>query len=101
MPAVHHFVGSFEDSYLSLVGWILFGLITGFIGSRVVNRRGEGCVLNIVLGIVGACVGGFIFTSIGGRGISGFDLYSMFVAIIGAIVVLLIFHTVTGRSGLR
>ena len=86
---------------MSLVGWILFGLITGFIGSRVVNRRGEGCVLNIALGIVGACVGGFIFTSIGGRGISGFDLYSMFVAIIGAIVVLLVYHAVTGRNGLR
>lgn len=86
---------------MSLVGWILFGLITGFLGSRVVNRRGEGCILNIVLGIVGACVGGFIFTSIGGQGISGFDLYSMFVAIIGAIVVLLVFHAVSGRSGLR
>jgi uncharacterized membrane protein YeaQ/YmgE (transglycosylase-associated protein family) len=86
---------------MSLVGWILFGLITGFIGSKVVNRRGEGCILNIALGIVGACVGGFIFTSIGGRGISGFDLYSMFVAVIGAIVVLLVFHAVSGRSGLR
>jgi uncharacterized membrane protein YeaQ/YmgE (transglycosylase-associated protein family) len=86
---------------MSLVGWILFGLISGFIGSRVVNRRGEGCILNIALGIVGACVGGFIFTRIGGRGISGFDLYSMFVAIIGAIVVLLVYHAVTGRNGLR
>ena len=86
---------------MSLVGWILFGLISGFIGSRVVNRRGEGCILNIALGIVGACVGGFIFTSIGGQGIGGFDLYSMFVAIIGAIVVLLVYHAVTGRNGLR
>ena len=86
---------------MSVVGWILFGLITGFAGSKVVNRRGEGCILNVVLGIVGACVGGFIFTSIGGTGISGFNLYSMFVAIVGAIVVLLIFHAVTGRSGLR
>jgi uncharacterized membrane protein YeaQ/YmgE (transglycosylase-associated protein family) len=86
---------------MSLIGWILFGLITGFIGSKVVNRRGEGCILNVALGIVGACVGGFIFTSIGGRGISGFDLYSMFVAVIGAIVVLLLFHAVSGRSGLR
>ncbi|HXJ03211.1 MAG TPA: GlsB/YeaQ/YmgE family stress response membrane protein [Micropepsaceae bacterium] len=86
---------------MSLVGWILFGLITGFVGSRVVNRRGEGCVLNVALGIVGACVGGFIFTSIGGYGITGFNLYSMFVAIIGAIVVLLLYHALTGRSGLR
>ncbi|HEY4264806.1 MAG TPA: GlsB/YeaQ/YmgE family stress response membrane protein [Micropepsaceae bacterium] len=86
---------------MSLLGWIIFGLITGFIASRVVNRRGEGCILNVSLGIVGACVGGLIFTSIGGRGITGFDLYSMFVAIIGAIVVLLVFHAVTGRKGLR
>jgi len=83
------------------VGWILFGLITGFIGSRVANRHGEGCILNVVLGIVGACVGGFIFTSIGGMGITGFNLYSMFVAIVGAVVVLWIYHALTGRRGFR
>ncbi len=86
---------------MSLIGWILFGLITGFVASRVVNRQGEGCILNVVLGIVGACVGGFIFTRIGGMGITGFNLYSMFVAIIGAIVVLVIYHAVTGRRGFR
>jgi uncharacterized membrane protein YeaQ/YmgE (transglycosylase-associated protein family) len=86
---------------MTLLGWILFGLITGFVAAKVVNRRGEGCILNVVLGIVGACVGGFIFTSIGGTGVSGFDLYSMFVAVFGAIVVLLLYHAFTGRSGLR
>lgn len=86
---------------MSILGWIFFGLITGFIASRVVNRRGEGCILNIALGIVGALVGGFIFDAIGGHGITGFNLYSMFVAIIGAIVVLLLFHALTGRRGLR
>jgi uncharacterized membrane protein YeaQ/YmgE (transglycosylase-associated protein family) len=86
---------------LSLAGWIFFGLITGFVASRVVNRQGEGCILNVVLGIVGACVGGFIFTSIGGTGVTGFNLYSMFVAIVGAIVVLLIYHAFTGRRGFR
>jgi len=86
---------------MSLIGWILFGLIAGFVASRVVNRQGEGCILNVVLGIVGACVGGFIFTRIGGMGITGFNLYSMFVAIIGAIVVLVIYHAVTGRRGFR
>jgi uncharacterized membrane protein YeaQ/YmgE (transglycosylase-associated protein family) len=86
---------------VTILGWILFGLITGFIASRVVNRRGEGCILNVALGIVGAFVGGFIFTRIGGRPITGFDLYSMFVAVIGAIVVLLIYHAATGRNGLR
>ncbi len=86
---------------MSLLGWIIFGLITGFVASRIVNKRGEGCILNVVLGIVGACVGGFIFNSIGSYGITGFNLYSMFVAIIGAIVVLFIYHALTGRRGLR
>ena len=86
---------------MSLVGWIFFGLITGFVASKAVNRRGQGCILNVVLGIVGACIGGFIFTSIGGEGITGFNLYSMFVAVIGAIVLLLLFHALTGRSHLR
>jgi uncharacterized membrane protein YeaQ/YmgE (transglycosylase-associated protein family) len=86
---------------MSLIGWIIFGLITGFAASRIVNKRGEGCILNVVLGIVGACVGGFIFTSIGGHGISGFNLYSMFVAILGAIVVLFIYYAITGQRGLR
>ena len=86
---------------MSLLGWIFFGLITGFVASRLVNRRGEGCILNVALGIVGACVGGAIFNSIGGHGVTGFNLYSMFVAVIGAIVTLLIFYAVTGRRGLR
>jgi uncharacterized membrane protein YeaQ/YmgE (transglycosylase-associated protein family) len=55
---------------MSILGWIVFGLITGFIASRVVNRRGEGCMLNITLGLVGALVGGFIF-----RQLTGFDAF--------------------------
>src|ERR1700680_521103 len=86
---------------MSILGWIFLGLISGFIASRVVNRRGEGCILNVALGIVGALVGGFIFTSIGGHGVTGFNLYSMLVAIVGAIVVLLIYHAITGRRRLR
>jgi uncharacterized membrane protein YeaQ/YmgE (transglycosylase-associated protein family) len=86
---------------MSVLGWVIFGLITGFVASRIVNKHGEGCILNVVLGIVGACVGGYIFNSIGGQGITGFNLYSMFVAVIGAIVVLFIYHAITGRRGLR
>jgi uncharacterized membrane protein YeaQ/YmgE (transglycosylase-associated protein family) len=85
---------------MTLVGWIVFGLITGFVASRVVNQQGQGCVLNVVLGIIGAFIGGFIFTRIGGQGITGFNVYSMFVAIVGAIVVLLIYHAITGRRRL-
>ena len=86
---------------MSLLGWIFFGLITGFIASKVVNRQGEGCFLNIALGLVGAMVGGFIFSEIGGSNITGFNLYSIFVAIIGAIVVLFLYHAVTGKRTLR
>ena len=82
---------------MSILGWIILGLIAGFIASRIVNKRGAGCLLNVVLGIVGAFVGGLIFTAMGGAGITGFNLWSMFVAIIGAVVVLLVFHTVAGR----
>ena len=82
---------------MSIIGWIVLGLISGFIASRIVNRRGEGCVLNIALGIVGAFVGGGIFTALGRTGVTGFNLYSMLVAIIGAIVVLVLYHAIFGR----
>jgi uncharacterized membrane protein YeaQ/YmgE (transglycosylase-associated protein family) len=88
---------------MSVLGWIFFGLITGYVASVVVNDRGKGCLLDIALGFVGALIGGFIY-----RQISGFDAFSfhfnfisMLVAIVGAIVVLLLYHAVTGRRGLR
>ena len=74
---------------MTLVGWIVFGLITGFVASGIVNQRGQGCILNVALGIVGAFIGGFIFTRMGGGGITGFNVYSMFGATVGAGVVLL------------
>ena len=84
---------------MSIIGWIVLGLIAGFIASKIVNKTGAGFFLDIVLGIVGALVGGFIFTELGASGVTGFNLYSMVVAIIGAIVVLLIYHAVAGRRG--
>jgi uncharacterized membrane protein YeaQ/YmgE (transglycosylase-associated protein family) len=86
---------------MSILGWIVFGLITGFVASRIVNSRGEGCILNVVLGLVGALVGGFIFRQLAGFDVFHFNLVSMFVAVVGAIVVLLIYHALTGRRGLR
>jgi uncharacterized membrane protein YeaQ/YmgE (transglycosylase-associated protein family) len=86
---------------MSILGWIVFGLITGFIASRIVNSRGEGCILNIVLGLLGALVGGFIFRQLTNFDIFHFNLVSMFVAIAGAIVVLVVFHALTGRRGLH
>jgi uncharacterized membrane protein YeaQ/YmgE (transglycosylase-associated protein family) len=82
---------------MSIIAWIILGLISGFIASKIVNKSGEGFVLDIVLGIVGAIVGGFLFAQFGAAGVSGVNLYSMFVAVIGAVVVLLIYHTVVRR----
>ena len=82
---------------MSIIGWIVLGLIAGFIASKVVNKTGEGLVLDIVLGIVGAIVGGWLFAAFGGTGVTGFNLYSMFVAVIGAVVVLVVYHAVVGR----
>src|SRR5258707_10105724 len=87
----------FEDTAMSIIGWIILGLISGFIASKIVNRTGEGFFLDIVLGIVGAIVGGFIFTAVGATGVTGFNLYSMFVAVVGAIVVLVLYHAVFNR----
>jgi uncharacterized membrane protein YeaQ/YmgE (transglycosylase-associated protein family) len=85
---------------MSILGWIILGLVAGFIASRIVNGSGEGALIDIVLGIVGALVGGFLFNSLGAVGVTGFNLYSMFVAVIGAIVVLVIYHAITGRRTL-
>jgi uncharacterized membrane protein YeaQ/YmgE (transglycosylase-associated protein family) len=82
---------------MSIIGWIVLGLISGFIGSKIVNKTGEGFILDILLGIVGAIVGGFIFTRIGAVGVTGFNLYSMFVAIVGAVIVLILYHAVFNR----
>lgn len=83
---------------MSIIGWLVLGLIAGFIGSKIVNNQGQGIILDIVLGIVGAFVGGFLFSFFGATGVSGFNLYSMLVAIIGAIVVLVVYHAVASRA---
>ena len=79
---------------MSIIAWIILGLIAGFIGSKIVNKRGEGLILDIVLGIVGAIAGGWLFNLFGASGVSGLNLYSLLVAVIGAIVVLMVFHAV-------
>ncbi len=81
---------------MSIIGWIILGLLAGFIASKIVNRTGEGVFLDIVLGIVGAMAGGFAFSLIGTAGVTGFNLWSLFVAVIGAVLVLGIYHAFTG-----
>jgi len=82
---------------MSILGWLVLGLIAGFIASKIVNKSGEGLILDIVLGVVGAFLGGFLFTQFGAVGVTGFNIYSMFVAVIGAIVVLVLYHLIVGR----
>ena len=82
---------------MSILGWILLGLIAGFIASKLVNHTGEGIILDIVLGIVGAVVGGWLFTTMGRAGVTGFNLYSMFVAVVGAVLFLVLYHLVFRR----
>ena len=77
---------------MSFLAWIVLGLIAGFIGSKLVNKSGEGVVLDIVLGVVGAVVGGYLFNMMGAAGVTGVNIYSLFVAVVGAVIVLVAYH---------
>ena len=83
---------------MSVLAWMALGLIAGLVASNILSRSGQGLLLHIVLGIVGAVVGGFLFTTIGATGVTGFNLYSILFAIVGAIVVLWAYHALSGRS---
>jgi uncharacterized membrane protein YeaQ/YmgE (transglycosylase-associated protein family) len=81
---------------MSILAWIVLGLIAGFIASKIVNKAGEGVLLDIVLGVVGAVVGGWLFNTFGHIGVTGLNLYSILVAVIGAIIVLVVYHALAG-----
>ena len=83
---------------MSFVAWIVLGLVAGFIGSKIVNKRGEGVLLDIVLGIVGAVVGGWLMNTFGSSGVTGLNLYSLLVAVVGAVVVLVVYHAIRGAA---
>jgi uncharacterized membrane protein YeaQ/YmgE (transglycosylase-associated protein family) len=82
---------------MSIIAWILLGLISGFVASKIVNQRGEGFIVDILLGVVGSLVGGFLFNVLGSSGVTGLNLWSMFVSVTGAIVVLVLYHAIVGR----
>lgn len=82
---------------MSILAWIVLGLIAGFIGSKLVNKTGEGFFLDIVLGVVGAVVGGYVFSLFGEHGVTGLNLYSLLVAVVGAVLVLVIYHALFRR----
>ncbi len=83
---------------MSILAWIVLGLLAGFIGSKLVNKSGEGFFLDIILGVVGAVVGGFIFNAFGASGVSGLNLYSLLVAVVGAVLFLMVYHAIFRRA---
>jgi uncharacterized membrane protein YeaQ/YmgE (transglycosylase-associated protein family) len=79
---------------MGVIGWIMLGLIAGYIASTLVNKRGEGLPFDILLGIVGAVIGGWIFNAAGATGVTGFNLWNLLVAVVGAVVVLVVWHAI-------
>lgn len=86
---------------MSIIGWLVLGLVAGFLASKIYSGAGKGVVLDIVLGIVGAFVGGFLFSAFGAAPVTGFNPYSMVVATVGAIVVLWLYHALVDRRSLQ
>ena len=85
---------------MSVLAWIVLGIVAGFIASKLVNRSGSGIIMDLLLGVVGAFVGGFLFTRFGAAGVTGLNLYSILVATAGAAVVLIVYHLIAGRRAL-
>lgn len=81
---------------MSIIAWIVLGLIAGFIGSQIVKGSGSGVVGDIIVGVVGALVGGFLFNLLGASGVTGFNLWSMVVAVVGSVVLLFAYHAIRG-----
>jgi uncharacterized membrane protein YeaQ/YmgE (transglycosylase-associated protein family) len=79
---------------MSFLAWIVLGLIAGFIGSKIVNKSGEGILMDIVLGILGALAGGWLFSEFGHSGVTGLNLYSLLVAVVGAVLLLVVYHMI-------
>jgi uncharacterized membrane protein YeaQ/YmgE (transglycosylase-associated protein family) len=86
---------------MSIIGWIVLGLIAGWLGSKIMGTSSsQGVLMDIVLGIVGAIVGGFIFSAFGAGGVTGFNIWSLIVATIGAVIVIWLYHALAGRRAL-
>jgi uncharacterized membrane protein YeaQ/YmgE (transglycosylase-associated protein family) len=83
---------------MSIFGWLIVGLIEGFVASRIADDDGAGFFIDLLLGSAGAVAGGLMFTSVGTVGLSGFNLFSMVVALLGAVIVLIIYHALINRS---
>ena len=87
---------------MGILTWIIVGLIAGALGKLIMPGDDPGgIIVTIILGIVGAFVGGFVFGLFGGAGVTGFNLGSLLVATVGAIIVLAIYRAVVGRRTAR
>jgi uncharacterized membrane protein YeaQ/YmgE (transglycosylase-associated protein family) len=83
---------------MSLIVWIIFGALVGWLASIIAGTNNQqGALANIVVGIIGAFLGGFLMSLVGQNGVTGFNLYSVLVAILGAVVLLMIYRAVTGN----
>ena len=83
---------------MGILSWIVLGGVAGWLGSLIVNKTGEGIIRDIVLGIIGGIVGGWVFAAMGSTGVTGFNLWSLFVAVVGAVVLLVLYHALFGRA---
>jgi uncharacterized membrane protein YeaQ/YmgE (transglycosylase-associated protein family) len=86
-----------QGSAMSFIAWIVLGVIAGFIGSKLVNHTGEGLIRDVLLGVVGAIIGGYLFNVFGASGVTGLNLYSLLVAVVGAVVFLIVYHALFRR----
>jgi uncharacterized membrane protein YeaQ/YmgE (transglycosylase-associated protein family) len=82
---------------MSIIAWLVLGLIAGFIASKIINKTGEGLWLDIVLGVVGAELGGWLFSLFGMSRVTGLNLYSLLVAVVGAVILLFVYHQLIRR----
>ena len=82
---------------LTFVAWIVIGLVAGYLGSLILNRRNPRVISYVLLGIVGAIVGGFLSNLLGRPHLGALDTYSMIVAVVGAVVFLIVYHAVFRR----
>jgi uncharacterized membrane protein YeaQ/YmgE (transglycosylase-associated protein family) len=87
-----------QEDAMGIFSWIVLGAIAGWLGSMIVNKQGEGMFLDIVLGIVGALVGGWVFAALGSTGVTGFNLWSVLVAVLGSVLVLLVYHSISRQQ---
>lgn len=84
---------------MNILGWIILGGLAGWIASKFVGTdKGQGILGNIIAGVIGGVVGGWLFDLLGGTGVTGFNIWSFFVAVIGAVIVLLIWKAISGRK---